>query len=57
VAHVSVYADSLESLQRQAHEAGTTGPWYSDDDAATLIPDDSTVVVERVEQLTRPDRP
>jgi hypothetical protein len=55
VAHVSVYADSLESLQRQAHEAGTTGPWYRDDDPTTLIPDNSAIVVERVEQLNRGD--
>jgi hypothetical protein len=53
VAHVSVYADSLASLQQQAHQAGTTGPWYCDDDTATLIPDNSTIVVERVEQLNR----
>jgi hypothetical protein len=53
VAHVTVYADSLERLRQQADEAASTGPWYSDDDAGTLIPEDSTIVVERIEHLNR----
>jgi len=53
VADVSVYADSSDSLQRQAREAGMSGPWYTADEASTLIPDDSTIIVERVELLNK----
>jgi len=51
VADVSVYANSAESLQREAHEASTNAPWHTDDEAATWIPDNSTIIVERVELL------
>jgi hypothetical protein len=51
VADVSVYANSAESLQQQAHEAATNAPWHTDDEATTWVPDNSTIVVERVELL------
>ena len=56
VAHVTVYADSLERLQQEADKAGSGGPWYSDDDPAKLIPDNATIVVEGVEHLNRKSR-
>ena len=51
IADVSVYADSAESLKDEAHQAATNAPWHTDDDAATWIPDNSTIIVERVELL------
>ena len=51
MADVSVYANSAESLQHEAHEAATNALWHTDDEAATWIPDNSTIIVERVELL------
>jgi hypothetical protein len=51
VADVSVYADSAESLKREAHEASTNAPWHTADEAATWVPDGSTIIVERVEMI------
>lgn len=53
VADVSVYANSSESLKQEAHEAATNAPWHTDDAAATWIPDNSTITVERVELLNK----
>lgn len=55
MADVSVYAQSSESLQREAHQAATTAPWHTDDKAATWIMDNSTITVEHVELLGRGD--
>jgi len=49
VAEVSVYANSAESLQHEANEAAINAPWHTDDEAATWIPNNSTIMVERVE--------
>ena len=49
VADVSVYANSADSLKHEAHEAAKNAPWHIDDEAATWVRDNSTIVVERVE--------
>jgi hypothetical protein len=56
VADVSVYADGAASLTREAHQAARNAPWHSIDDAATWIPDNSTIIVERVELLNKNPR-
>jgi hypothetical protein len=56
VADVSVYADSHAELQKQVEVAGTGGPWYTADEACALIPDESTITVERVELLNKPTK-
>jgi hypothetical protein len=57
VADISVYADSHAALQKQVEEAGASGPWYSADEACAPIPDNSTIVVERVELLNKNAKP
>ena len=53
VADVSVYANSAESLKREAHEAAKNAPWQIDDVEATWVRDNSTIVVERIELLNK----
>jgi hypothetical protein len=53
VADVSVYADSAASLKHEVDQAATNAPWHTDDDAATWIPDNSTIIIERVELLNK----
>lgn len=53
MADVSVYANSADSLKYEAHEAAKNAPWHIDDEAATWVRDNSTIVVERVELLNK----
>jgi hypothetical protein len=53
IAEVSVYANGAEDLNREAHEAATNAAWHFDDDAATWVADNSSIVVEHVTLLNK----
>jgi hypothetical protein len=48
-----VYADGAEDLKREAYEAATNAAWHFDDDAATWVADNSSIVVEHVTLLNK----
>jgi hypothetical protein len=54
-ANVSVYASSKEALQAEAAKASETAPWHFLDGAQDFVPEGSSIVVERVESLGKPD--